>query len=240
MKAIALGLVVLLSLGLAAPGIITHGTRGQHRIALTFDADMTPGMEQLLKSGRVKSYDNTGIYALLNQTQTKATFFLSGLWIETYPQETWHLAQNPLFELENHSYSHPGFAQPCFGLSRILDKDKRDQILKSKSLLKQVAGVENHYFRFPGGCANPGDVTLAEQAGLKVVRWDVIGGDGGQSNPKVIERNVLSQVRDGSIIVLHSQGGPKVPATVDALQVILPALKARGFEFVKLSELLGG
>lgn len=240
MKAWLIAVVALWSLAGASPAILTHGSRSVPQIALTFDADMTPGMEQLLKTGRVKSYDNTRIYDLLNQTHTKAAFFLSGLWIQTYPQETRHLAQNPLFELESHSYSHPSFEQPRFGLAGVGQGAKLGQILQTKALLKRVAGVENHYFRFPGGCANAADVGLAEQAGLRVVHWDVIGGDGGQPDPKVIERNVLSRVQDGSIIVLHSQGGPKLPATAEALQVIIPALKARGFQFVRLAELLGG
>ena len=66
----------------------------------------------------------------------------------------------------------------------------------------------------------------------------MIGGDGGQRNANVIINNVLSRVRDGSIIVLHSHGGPKVPATQDALPRILETLKSRGFEFVTLRELL--
>lgn len=227
-----------LALALEPAEIITHGPRSAPRIALTFDADMTPGMEQALKTGRSRSYDNTRIYQILDQTRTKATFFLSGMWIETYPQETRNLAKDPLFELENHSYSHPGFEQPCFGLPGIAGPSKLEQILKTKSLLQSVAGVGNRYFRFPGGCAKAADVALVQQAGLKVVHWDVVGGDGGQPDPRVIEQNVLNRVQDGSIIVLHSHGGPKVPATAQALAVIIPALKARGFQFVKLSELL--
>lgn len=223
----------------SATGIITHGPRDLRRIALTFDADMTPGMAQNLRSGRVKSYDNTRIYQILQRYNTKATFFLSGMWIELYPQETKNLAQNPLFELENHSYSHPGFEQPCYGLPRVARTEKAFQIKKTKELLKLV-GVENRFFRFPGGCASASDVAVAEHLGLKVVHWDVVGGDADQHNPDVIITNVLEGTRNGSIIVLHSHGGPRVPVTAEALEKIIPALKAEGYQFVKLSELLGG
>ncbi len=220
-----------------APGIITNGSRDKPRIALTFDADMTPGMKGFLASGKVKSYNNTKIYALLEQYQLKATFFLTGMWMELYPDQVKAFLKNPHYELENHSYSHPGFLQPCYGLSSIGEKFKISQVLKTKMLLEQY-GIKNKYFRFPGGCASKTDVALVNKLGLEVVHWDVIGGDGGAGSAKVIVNNVLSQVKNGSIIVLHSHGGPKVRFTDSALKAIIPALLKRGFQFVKLEELL--
>lgn len=227
--------VLLGGLGLAAP--ILHGPRQSPRIALTFDADMTPGMLRMLHGGKVKSYNPTELYRLLEQNRIKATFFLSGLWIEANPEQARALAQNPLFELENHSYSHPGFAQPCYGLPAVAPARKAAEVLKTRALLESL-GVKNRYFRFPGGCYTPEDLALVERLGLQVVHWDAAGEDGGQTDPKVIVHNVLSRVHNGSIIVLHSQGGPRLPATLPALRELIPALRARGFVFVKLSELL--
>jgi peptidoglycan-N-acetylglucosamine deacetylase len=243
-----LRLILLFSLMLGILGqalgqsIINHGPRTTPKIALTFDGDMTPGMRQLLLGKQVKSYNNTNIYSILERYQVKATFFLSGLWIETYPQQTRWLAKNPLFELANHSYSHPGFVQPCYGLPTVplagltLKQAKVQQVLKTQKLLEPMA--QSRYFRFPGGCASPADVALVQSLGLKVVHWDVIGGDGGEFLPERIVSRVLSGVKNGSIIVLHNHGGPRASATDEALEVIIPRLKARGFIFVKLSELL--
>jgi peptidoglycan-N-acetylglucosamine deacetylase len=219
-------------------GVILNGPRDKPRIALTFDADMTPYMKRRLELKIVPSHNNTAITDELIKTNTKATFFLSGMWIEIYPDKTRSMAKNPLFELENHGYSHPAFALPCFGLGGVLGKNKLAQIEKTKDLLWTVGGVQNRDFRFPGGCETDDDVRLVHSLGLAVVQWDVIGGDGGQSDANVIVQNVLSQTRNGSIIVLHNHGGPKVPATQIALPRIVETLKSRGFEFVKLSELL--
>lgn len=237
-----------------AAGVVTSGPRTAPRIALTFDADMTPGMRESLRSGRVKSYNDLRIYAILEHERVKATFFLTGMWIEQYPAQARALAQNPLFEVANHSYSHPGFLQPCYGLPPVpttplrggetavlsLERAKEEQVVQTQALLQRVAGVKNHYFRFPGGCASSADVALVEKLGLEVVGWDAAGQDGGQRDPAVIVRNVLNQVQNGSIIVLHCHGGPRLPATADALAQIIPTLRARGFEFVKLSELFSG
>lgn len=234
-------LVVLLgsSLGFAgAPGIVTNGARDKPRIALTFDADMTPGMKGFLVSGKVKSYNNTKIYALLEQYQIKATFFLTGMWMELYPDQVKAFIKNPRYELENHSYSHPGFLQPCYGLPGVAEKNKISQVTKTKMLLEKY-GIKNRYFRFPGGCASKSDVALVNKLGLEVVHWDVIGADGGAVNANVIVQNVLNHVKNGSIIVLHSHGGPKVRFTDSALKTIIPSLLKRGFQFVKLEELLG-
>ncbi|MCS7069517.1 MAG: polysaccharide deacetylase family protein [Meiothermus sp.] len=228
-------LLLFLGLGLAAP--LTHGPRERPQIALTFDLDMTPGMLRMLRQGKVASYDHSELYRFLEQSGVKATFFLTGLWIETYPEEARRLAQNPLFELANHSYSHPGFAQPCYGLPAVSVREKPGEILKTQALLAGL-GVNNHYFRFPGGCYSPDDLALLSRLGLVAVHWDVAGEDGGERRPEAIVRRVLSRVQNGSIIVLHGQGGPRLPATLLALESLVPALKARGFALVKLSELI--
>jgi peptidoglycan/xylan/chitin deacetylase (PgdA/CDA1 family) len=238
---------LLLGLTSAAPmpasrpalvGIVTHGSRNSPWVALTFDADMTPGMERALQGGRVKSYDNVMVRQILRATRTPATFFFTGMWAETYPVAARSIAADPLFEIEDHSYDHPGFAQPCYGLATISDADKAPDIRRAQLAIRRVTGRTPRYFRFPGGCASVHDVQVVQKLGLTTVDWDVISGDAGQSDPQVIIHNVLRQTRDGSIIVMHSHGG-KAPATALALPAIISGLKARGFVFVTVQELLG-
>jgi len=218
--------------------VIFNGSRNTRRIALTFDADMTPLMKNLLDSGRVKSYYNKKVIDVLNQTQTKATLFLAGMWIELYPQATKELASNPLIELGNHSYSHPSFSGTCFGLGEIpLSKDAQE-IAKTKELLRTVAGVNDKFFRFPGGCYSKENLDIVKKEGLMVIHWDVAGEDGFNNYTESIERNVIDNVRNGSIIVLHMNGAPNSPKTAEALPKIISTLKEKGFVFVKVSELL--
>ena len=49
---------------------------------------------------------------------------------------------------------------------------------------------------------------------------------------------VLDDVRPGSIVVMHLIGAPNAPATAAALRTVIPALRARGYRFVTLRELL--
>lgn len=218
--------------------VVFHGHRDKKQIALTFDADMTYGMRDYLRSGEVESYVDEKSLAILNETQTKATLFLTGLWIEAYPQLTFDLGQNPLFELGNHSYSHPAFDGTCYGLTQVLDNEKVAEVEKTQALLKEVAGVEGKVFRFPGGCYSQKDAKMIEEKKLKTIQWDVAGQDGFNDNAEAIEKNVVDNVQDGSIIVLHMNGYPNEPRTAEVLPKIISILKERGYEFVKVSDLL--
>jgi peptidoglycan/xylan/chitin deacetylase (PgdA/CDA1 family) len=70
------------------------------------------------------------------------------------------------------------------------------------------------------------------------VQWDVISGDAFERDPAVIVRAVLGQVRPGSIVIAHCIGAPNAPATAAAMRVIIPALRARGYRFVTVAQLL--
>lgn len=218
--------------------IMIRGPENKKEIAITFDGDMTPAMKQFLESGQVQTYNDTRITQILNDTQTKATFFLTGMWIELYTQATKDMAQNPLFELENHSYSHPSFIGECYGLPQKNESDYYEEIVKPKQLLKDLIGVDNKYFRFPGGCYNKKALDLVNKAGLTVVHWDTVGGDGFNQNTDQIVHNVVDHTTNGSIIVLHLGGENNTPKTAEALPVIIQQLKDKGYVFVKVSDLL--
>lgn len=217
--------------------IIFHGERLFPKIALTFDADMTAGMEELLASGRVKSYYDDRLIRILESTNTKVTLFLTGMWIESYPDVAKQLAKNPLFELANHSYDHRGFDGTCYGLRPVSDNQDNEEVMKTQRLLSKL-GVTNRYFRFPGGCYSQTDLDILSSLGLTAIQWDVAGVDGFNDNQAAIEENVLRHVENGSIIVMHMNGIPNEPKTADAVAAIIFELKNRGFQFVKVSELL--
>jgi peptidoglycan-N-acetylglucosamine deacetylase len=220
------------------PDIIEYGSRSVPSVALTFDADMTEGMYYLLKHKQISSLYNEDIKRTLDREKAKATIFLSGLWVDAYPQKTKELAADPLIELANHSYSHPAFRANCYDLVHIPVGQARNQVELAQIIINRVAGITPKYFRFPGGCFDPEDLKTVMKLGLKVVHWDVSAGDGFNYNTQSIVNTVLSRVQNGSIIVFHLHGDRFAPKTNDALQEIIPELKKRGFKFVTVSELL--
>lgn len=217
--------------------IITHGDRNKKEIALTFDAEMTDGMKASFLAG-APSYDKRIIDTLI-ATHTKATIFLTGMWTELYPKVAQSFAQNPLFDIGSHSYADTSYNGTCFGLKQIQDTQDLEEIEATQKIIRDTTGLEVKYFRFPGGCYSPKDVDIVTRAaGLTIVHWDVVGADGFNQNANLIVRNVVENVQNGSIIVLHLNGSPTSPKTADALPQIITILKQKGFTFVKISELL--
>src|SRR5260221_2882223 len=197
----------------ASANVIFHGPRDKKRIALTFDAEMTDGMRAGLVSGKVPSSYDKRIVDILDQTQTKATFFLTGSWIELYPNIAKQLANDPLFELGSHSYTDSSYQGFCYGLGKLANTIKIEDIGATEKLLREHAGIDNQLFRFPGGCYAPDDVKLVNQVGDTVVHWDVVGSDGFNVNAKQIANNILDKTQNGSIIILHLNGPPNAPKT---------------------------
>lgn len=226
------------TIGNDSANVIFHGPRDKKKISITFDAEMTDGMKANLVSGKVKSSYDKRIVDILDQTKTKATLFLTGMWIELYPKVTRELANNPLFELGSHSYTDSSYHGFCYGLKQIPSTLRIEEVGATEKLLREYAGIDNKLFRFPGGCYTPDDVKLVNQADDTVVHWDVAGSDGFNTNIQQIIHNVVDNVQNGSIIVLHMNGAPTAPNTADALPSIISLLKKKGFEFVKVSELL--
>lgn len=227
------------TVGSESANVIFHGPRDKKQIALTFDAEMTDGMRAKYQAGITKSLFDKRIIDTLNTTNTKATLFLTGMWIELYPDITKELSQNPLFELGSHSYTDSSYAGFCYGLHQLPNTLKIEDIGATEKLLREHASIDNQLFRFPGGCYTPNDVKLVNQANDIVVHWDVVGADGFNINTNQIIHNVVDNTQNGSIIILHMNGAPYDPKTADALPEIINRLQAKGFEFVKINELLG-
>jgi peptidoglycan-N-acetylglucosamine deacetylase len=215
-----------------------HAVTGQKVVALTFDADMTLKMRDELRSGKVASWYNANVIATLQRENVPATLFLTGLWIEAYPAITKNLSENPLFELGNHSYSHGGFRSPCYGLPAVKKSNEAAEVQKTDDLLNKYAVSHKRYFRFPGLCFDADDVKRVESEDYTVINGDMEGGDGFQRSAKAIISNVVARVHPGSVVILHMHGGPDAPETAVALPDVIKKLRAEGYSFVKVSDLL--
>ena len=204
-----------------SPTVVFHGSRDKPLVALTFDACQD--------RGAVTGFDRP-IIDILTGTGTPATLFLSGLWIKHHPGETAELAANPLFELGNHSWSHPDF-------EHIDDAAMVREIVDTQTLIAQYSGREPTLFRFPYGRYSAAAVEIVAAQGLLAVQWDVEPGDPG---PDVSVADILStverQTQNGSIIILHMNGNGR--QTAEALAYVIRSLRERGYGFVTVSQLL--
>ena len=92
-------------------------------------------------------------------------------------------------------------------------------------------------FRFPYGACNGTSLDAVNKLGLTAIQWDFATGDPAPTtSARAIAQTMLHRARPGSIIVSHANG--RGWHTAEGLALAIPQLRAKGFEFVTVSELL--
>jgi peptidoglycan/xylan/chitin deacetylase (PgdA/CDA1 family) len=201
--------------------VIEHGDRLDNRIAFTFDACSTEAPTE---------YDERIIKTLVDE-HVPATIFVGGRWAQDEAPHVRELAANPLFEIGNHTWSHPHLSQLAS------EKEIRDEIERAQVELATITGAWPALFRPPFGEYDQRVVRVADGLGLRTVMFDVASGDPGKEVTKeALVRWVLHQAHAGSIIVMHINHLRF--HTAEALPEIIAGLRTRGFTFVTVSALI--
>lgn len=219
--------------GVAPGGVVRRVAlpEGKKLVALTFDLCET--------EYEIAGYDG-GVVAALRRANVAATFFSGGHWAATHPARLSELLADPAFEIANHSWSHANLRQLSPG-RRALEIGAADAMLKAAAdapLCPAAAGRRpSRLFRFPFGACDPASLQAVRAAGLVPVQWDVSSGDPspGQSAAAIVH-TVLTQVRPGSIVLMHGNG--RGWHTAQALPALIAGLRARGYEMVTVEALM--
>lgn len=213
----------------------------QKLLALTFD--LCEG------KGEKTGYDGA-LVDFLRSAQVKATFFAGGKWLQSHPVRAMQLMADPLFEMGNHSWSHPNFRLiPAPAMrEQILQTQAQYQLLRDElAALAQGRELDPAevdkiprlpvVFRFPYGACNPTALQVTAAAGLPAIQWSIVTADSwkGQSADRLAGL-ILKKARPGAIVIMHANG--KGLHTAAALPLCLPQLRQQGYEFVTVSELL--
>jgi peptidoglycan/xylan/chitin deacetylase (PgdA/CDA1 family) len=113
----------------------------------------------------------------------------------------------------------------------------------AQAAIYNVTGVRPHLFRPPYGRKTPWELEYVKRKGLVTVTWSVSANDPHKPPSDAITEKVLHAARPGAIILLHDGNGIKHGAdrsrTVAALPQIIESLKAQGYTFVTVPEVLG-
>lgn len=204
--------------------VFWHGDSTQNKIALTFD------------DGPQDIY-TPRILDILKKYHVKATFFLIGKNVEAFPELTKRILQEGHM-IGNHTYTHPDL--------RLQTREQiKQQIEKTQQAIIDAAGVKPYLFRTPYGTDNHLVLLEAENLGYVIIKWSVSGLNGRHDDQagKIVKR-VVDNTRNGAIILLHD--GNRLSHKTDrsqvvkALPVIIETLKAKGYQFVTIEELLMG
>ena len=213
---------------------------GRKLVALTFDLCET--------ANEIAGYDGR-VVDILRRQGVKATFFAGGHWMLTHGSRAAQLVADPRFELGNHSWTHAKLRllsgkplaeqilKPQAAYARVRASLAENRCVVARSAGLKAVPAQMKLFRFPFGSCSPRALDAVADAGLLSIQWDVATGDParGQSAKRIVA-TVLRQVRPGSIVLAHANG--RGWHTARALPAIIDKLKARGYEFVTVSELL--
>jgi peptidoglycan/xylan/chitin deacetylase (PgdA/CDA1 family) len=174
---------------------------------------------------------------VLREHEAHATFFLIGQRARERPDDVRRLVSEG-HELGSHTLTHPR-------LTDIPDDEARAEILGGVDALEEVLGDRLTLFRAPGFHADERVLEIVAELGLEAVFADVDPQDWrAEKDSHTIFRHILEGARDGAIVDLHD-GYPPPPtsarddctATVEALDHLLPCLRAEGYELVTVSGL---
>jgi peptidoglycan/xylan/chitin deacetylase (PgdA/CDA1 family) len=196
---------------------------------------MTPYMKKELNSGKIKSWYSPGIISFLVKNNISATVFTTGMFAEIYPDVIRKMSENPLFEIENHTYDHKSFTSNCYKLATVKNQtEKIQEITKTNNIIKKLTGKEPHFIRLPGLCSKKEDDSLIKRLGFISSDTGIISGDAKQKDFNKIKISVLNQVKRGDNVIILHLGGPNAPSTEKAITLLIPELQKRNYIFAHL------
>ncbi|MFZ0978466.1 MAG: glycosyltransferase [Candidatus Acidiferrales bacterium] len=203
-----------------------------HKVALTFDDGPDPDW-------------TPKILDILEKKKAPGTFFVIGENANAYDnivKREYALGE----EVGNHTFTHPDF-------ETIKKSDLEIQLNLTELLIESSLGVKTTLFRPPYGIDHePESATeiqmlpVPQEMGYVLVGgridphdWGEADGEKPPATDDVVQR-VLTDVEanKGNLILLHDGGGNRIH-TVEALPQIIDGLRARGYQFVSVSDLLG-
>lgn len=172
--------------------------------------------------------DTAELLDILAKHNVKTTFFMTGGWVESYPDDVKAIADAG-HDLGNHSENHKQ-------MSQLNAEECREEIQKVHDKVKELTGQDMILFRPPYGDYNDTLIETANSMGYHVIQWDVDSLDWKDYGADSIVSKVLEHehLGNGSIILMHN--GAKY--TKDALEQVITGLQAKGYDIVPISQLI--
>ena len=213
---------------------------GKKLIALTFDLCET--------AGEMAGYDGSIIDYLRSQ-RIKATYFAGGQWMASHKERAQQLLSDPLFEVGTHGWAHRNvrllagaelrreIVAPTIAYGAVRAELSQAQCAAGHASAFSAIPEQPMLFRFPFGACNAESLQAVADAGFLAIQWDVPTGDPSPSqSARAIAEAIIRNAKPGSIIIQHANG--RGYHSAEALPMAIPALRAKGFEFVTISELI--
>ena len=194
---------------------IYQGTNTEQKVALAINVDWG---EDVLPE----------MLDVLEQENVKATFFVTGRFAEKFPELVQQIVAAG-HEIGNHGYKHPHPDQLSVA------QNQKD-ITQSEAVLEKLTGTKPALYAPPYGEHGETCLQAAEQCGYTTILWTADTVDWEEPAPShdtLVQRVTGDKLTSGAIILMH----PKAH-TAEALPDIIHTIEAKGYQCVKVSEVL--
>ncbi len=187
----------------------------ENKVALSFDAAW--GAE-----------DTKEILDILKKHDIHVTFFATGGWVESYPDDV-KAVLDAGHDLGNHSENHKN-------MSELSDEDKKEELMSVHRKVKELTGYDMYLFRPPYGDYDNSVINVAKDCGYYAIQWSVDSLDWQNKGVDSIIDTVINHknLGNGSIILCHNGAD----YTASALDELITKLEEAGYEIVPVSELI--
>ena len=109
--------------------------------------------------------DTQEILDILKKQDVKATFFMTGGWVESYPDDVKRILEDG-HDVGNHSENHKQ-------MSTLSESECREEIMKVHEKVKELTGYEMQLFRPPYGDYNNQVINVTYACGYYPIQWNV-------------------------------------------------------------------
>ena len=197
-----------------APASYNSVETSRRVLALTFDdgphPELTPRLLDILRHHGVR-----------------ATFYVVGRNVEAYPDIARRIVSEG-HEIANHTWSHPS-------LTKLGAAQLRREVESTSEIIQRVTGRRPTNIRPPYGAINESvRRTLLQDHGLDVIMWSVDPLDWRRPGPAVVTQRLVEGAAPGAILLAHDIH----PGTIEAIPATITQLKAKGYGFATVSQLL--
>ena len=191
---------------------LRYGPRDSKKVALTFDDG--------------PSVSTPAILAILEEKRADGTFFMLGEAVERNPELARQITLQGS-EVANHSMKHDSLPTSA-------------DLRATNDTVEDASGLRPCSFRPPYGRVDAPLTQRASDQGMNTVLWDVDTEDWTDwSSIESVAAGTMANAQPGSIILMHDGGDAVRSKTIGSLPLIIDGLRAQGYSFVTVSELLG-
>lgn len=169
------------------------------------------------------NHNTSRILDILEKYGIKGTFFILGCNIEGNEKTIERMKQLGM-EIGNHMYSHKL-------LTKLSDEKIKEEVKKVDNLVFNIIEEYPTLIRPSYGTVNKRIRSLMDRP---IIIWNIDTLDWKNHNSKKITSRVMKDISDGDIILMHDI----YRATANSLEMIIPQLLKKGYQFVTVSELL--